>query len=116
MNPSTRLESYLQSLRRRIQALIVARTAAAAAALILLATLMGVWWLQRSNYLPTAAVVTRVLILVALGAIAVSLLWLPLRRLRAGLGAPEFERRLPDQQGRIQTYIDARERARQGEP
>ena len=116
MNPSTRLESYLQSLRRRIQALIFARTAAAATALILLATLLGVWWLQRSNYLPTAAIVTRVVILLALAVIAVSLLWLPLRRLRAGQGAPEFERRLPDQQGRIQTYIDARQRANAGEP
>jgi len=116
MNPSTRLETYLQSLRRRIQALIIARTAAAATALILLATLLGVWWLQSSNYGPSAALITRVVIATALVAIAVGLLWLPLRRLRAGRGAPEFERRLPDQQGRIQTYIDARERARQGEP
>jgi hypothetical protein len=116
MNPSTRLETYLQSLRRRIQALILARTAAAAIALLLLATLLGVWWLQSSNYGPTAALVTRVTILAALIAIGVGLLWLPLRRLQAGRGAPEFERRLPDQQGRIQTYIDARERARAGEP
>ena len=111
MSASTRLENYLQALRRRIQALIVARSAAAATAILLAATCIGVWWLQSSNYLPQAAIVTRILLGVALVAVAVTLLWLPLKRLGVGHGAPEFERRLPDQQGRIQTYIDARERA-----
>lgn len=107
---SSRLESYLSELRARIRRLIYMRTAAVVAGGALLLTVIFVAWLAASGYASSIAWTGRILIgaliVLALGA----LLWWPLRKLAIGDGSAEFERRLPEQRGRIQTYLDIRRR------
>src|SRR6185436_13651575 len=64
---------------------------------------------------PDAVAVSARLVLAALFAVvAVVLLWLPLRRLRRDDGAQIFEQRLPEERGRIQTYLDSKRREERG--
>ena len=46
----------------------------------------------------------RLVLLAALGAVAVALWWKPLRSLRRSRGVPEIERRSPEFDGRVETY------------
>jgi len=110
MTASTRLETYLSELRGRIRKLIYMRTAAVLAGGALALTTIFVWWLYSSGYQDRVAWTGRVLLAVlAIGSVG-ALLWWPLRRLGFKDGSQEFERRLPDQRGRIETYLDIRRR------
>jgi hypothetical protein len=114
MSPRERLEHYLDALRARIRALIYARAAAAGALGVIVLTATWVWMLNRDGFPSPLAATGRVLILAMLVAVAVALIWLPLRNLNRKDGADEIERRLPAQNGRIQTYLDMRRRAAEG--
>jgi soluble cytochrome b562 len=107
---SARLENYLHALRTRIRSLIFLRTAAVIAGGTFVLTLIFVAWLAASGFASSIAWSGRlaigVTVVLALGA----LLWWPLRQLASGDGAHEFERRLPEQRGRIKTYLDIRRR------
>ena len=110
MNASARLESYLGELRARIRTLIYMRTAAVVAGGVGLLTLVFVAWLAASGYASSIAWTGRILIGLVLVVGFGALLWWPLRKLARGDGSAEFERRLPEQRGRIQTYLDIRRR------
>jgi hypothetical protein len=110
MTASTRLESYLAALRARLRALIYMRSAAVAVAGALAVTLFFVWWLAASGYASSVAWSGRALIAALIVVSVGALLWWPLRKLSIANGAEEFEKRLPDQHGRIQTYLDIRRR------
>ena len=56
----------------------------------------------------------RVAIVVLLACVVAALLWRPLRRLRRDRWRAIFEQRLPDEHGRIQTYLDGKRRESQG--
>lgn len=110
MSSSTRLEDYLSELRRRLRTLIYARTAGVAFGGALALTALFVWWLNASGYEAAIAIAGRVALVLLVVASVGALLWWPIRKLGAHDGAREFERRLPEQHGRIETYLDIRRR------
>ena len=114
MNSRERLEQYLDALRGRIRTLIYARAAAAGIVGVALISLLWVWLLNRDGFPSPLALLGRGLILALLAAVAIALLWLPLRTLKSRDGADELERRLPAQGGRIQTYLDMKRREAEG--
>jgi hypothetical protein len=114
MSARERLETYLDVLRRRLRAHIYVRAGAIAAAGVLIITCVAVWLLQREQFSPAIVLAARIALVASLGSIAALLLWLPLRRLHREQGAQTFERYLPDERGRIQTYLDSKRREAQG--
>lgn len=107
---SARLDGYLSELRSRIRTLLYVRTAAVIAGGVLVLTLGFITWLATSGYASSIAWTGRALIGALIVLAVAALLWWPLRRLAVADGAAEFERRLPEQRGRIQTYLDIRRR------
>jgi hypothetical protein len=114
MTSRERLESYLASLRRRLRTDIFVRAGAAAAVGTLLITCVAVWLFNREGFASSIAVSARVILALLLAVVAVLMLWLPLRRLRRDDGSRVFEQRLPEEHGRIQTYLDSKRREAQG--
>lgn len=114
MSARERLESYLDALRTRLRTHIYARAAALAAVGILAITALTVWILEREEFAPAIALAGRIAVVVLLVCVAALLLWRPLRRLHRNDGAQIFEQRLPDENGRIQTYLDSKRREAQG--
>ncbi len=110
-----RIDAYLRALRTRLRVLIYTRAAAAAFVAVLLVTCVGVVLLSRTGFAASIALGARIVLLSLLVAVAVWLWWRPLRQLNSAHGASEFERRLPAQQGRIQTYLDMQRREARGE-
>ena len=104
MTAQSQLEAYLGGFRKRLRALIVARGAALLALAALVITLVAVYFGIRRAFDPQIVYTARVLLLLALGAIAVTLIVLPLRGLYRTRGIREIERRAPDFNGRLETY------------
>jgi hypothetical protein len=116
MTSRERLESYLAALRRRLRSHIYLRAGAAAAAGTLLVTCLGVWLFHREDFSPSVAIAARVGLAILLSLVAILLLWVPLRRLRRDEGSRVFEEYMPEQRGRIQTYLDTKRREAAGQP
>ncbi|HEY0942375.1 MAG TPA: hypothetical protein VGE08_19945 [Steroidobacter sp.] len=114
MTSRERLESYLAALRRRLRSHIYLQAAAAAAAVTLVVTCGAVWLFNREDFAPSVAIGARVALVALLAAVTVLLLWLPLRKLSRDDGSHVFEQRLPDERGRIQTYLDSKRREAEG--
>lgn len=114
MTSRERLDSYLSALRRRLRAHIYLQAGAVAAGGTLLLTCFAVWWFSREDFAPSVAISARVALAILLALVAVLLLWLPLRRLARDDGSQVFEQRLPEERGRIQTYLDSKRREVQG--
>jgi hypothetical protein len=104
MTAQSQLEAYLGEFRRRLKSLIFARGAAILAGAALLITLLAVYFGIRRAFDPTFVYSARVVLVVALGALAAWLLVLPLNALRRNRGIPDIERRAPDFDGRLETY------------
>jgi hypothetical protein len=111
MTARERLEGYLDTLRRRLRAHIYVRAAAVAAVGVLAITCLSVWILAREGFASVVTSSGRAAIVALLLVVPVALLWLPLRRLRRDGGAETFERLLPEEAGRIRTYIDHQRKA-----
>lgn len=114
MTSRERLDSYLAALRRRLRTHIFVQAGAVAAAGVLAVTCAAVWLFNREDFAPSVAVSARIAIVILLGVVAVLLLWLPLRRLARDGGSRVFEQRLPEERGRIQTYLDSKRREAEG--
>jgi hypothetical protein len=114
MSARERLETYLDALRRRLRTHIYVRAGAIAAAGVLVITCVAVWLLQREQFSPAVVLSGRIALALLLLLVAALLLWLPLRWLNRDQGAQLFERHLPDEQGRIQTYLDSKRREARG--
>ena len=108
MNAIERLDTYLGALRARLRAHIYVRGALFAAGVVLAVVVAFSWLLQRNGFDAAFALAGRLLLIAALLAIVVACVWLPLRVLRKEDGARVFERKLPEQQGRLSTYLDTR--------
>jgi len=104
MTAQSQLEAYLGEFRKRLRALIVARGTALLALTALAITLVAVYVGIRRAFDPQIVYTSRVLLLLALGAIVVTLIVLPLRGLNRTRGIREIERRAPDFDGRLETY------------
>lgn len=114
MSARLQLERYLDALRRRLATHIYVRAAAVVAVAALLLSVIAVWLLRRDGFDVVTLAASRIVLALSIGGLAVLLLWGPLRRLRFRHGAHEFERRLPIQNGRIQTFMDAQRSADEG--
>lgn len=114
MTSRERLESYLAALRSRLRSHIYLQAGAALAAGTLLVTCGAVWLFNREDFAPSVAISARVALVALLVLVAVVLLWLPLRRLARDDGSHVFEERLPEERGRIQTYLDSKRREAEG--
>ncbi|MEP7312749.1 MAG: hypothetical protein ABI859_09200, partial [Pseudomonadota bacterium] len=115
MNAGVRLDQYLEQLRLRLRREIYARATAAVVLTALAITAVAVWLLTRAGFPAPAVLGTRLGLVLAVVAIALLTVWRPLRRLRIEDGAREFERHLPDQGGRIETWLDGKRRLAAGE-
>lgn len=115
MTSRERLESYLAELRGRLRAHIYLRAGAVGAAGTLLLTAAAVWLFNREGFAASIAISARVALVVLLLLVALLLLWLPLRRLKRDDGSQVFEQHLPEERGRIQTYLDSRRREAEGQ-
>ncbi|MFO7275771.1 MAG: DUF4175 family protein [Pseudomonadota bacterium] len=114
MSARERLDRYLDEARRRLRAIAVARASAVLAVSALLLTLAAVWFLKRTGFAPGWVLGLRLTLIAVLLAAAAALLWRPLLELRARFRAQALERRLPGQQGRIETYVEATRRRDEG--
>jgi hypothetical protein len=114
LSAGQRLEQYLTEVRRRLQAVIVARASAVVALTALLVTVGAVIVLRDPGFPARAVLIARVVLAVALIFAAGAMLWAPLNALRASKRARTLERRLPGQKGRIETYLEAARRRDEG--
>lgn len=114
MTARERLEAYLDALRRRLRVNIYAQAAAVALGGTLLITCLAVWLLKREQFALSIVLIGRSALVLFLFFVAALLLWLPLRRLICADGADILEQRLPEQGGRIQTYLDSKRREAEG--
>ncbi|MFC4310116.1 hypothetical protein ACFPN2_13580 [Steroidobacter flavus] len=115
MTSRERLESYLAELRSRLRAHIYLRAGAVGAAGTLLLTTLAVWLFNREDFAASIAISARVALVLLLLLVGVMLLWLPLHRLRRDDGSKVFEQHLPEEHGRIQTYLDSKRREAEGQ-
>src|SRR3954470_15000161 len=107
MSSRESLELYLDTLLKRSRAMIWLRAAAVAGCIALALVLLIVWLLNRESFTHAIVIPGRIALIVACVAVAWALLRIPFRRVGVSPEA-ELERRLPEQQGRIQTYLDAK--------
>jgi hypothetical protein len=109
MSARQTLEIYLRALLKRVRALILLRAAAVCAVVILALAVLSVWLLRHEDFSASVLMAARISLIVATFAVAWTLARVPLRRMRTNPGS-ELERRLSDQHGRIQTFLDANQR------
>jgi len=111
-----RLEQYLHEVRQRLRAAVVARASAVVALTALLVTLVAVWLLRDPGFPPEAVLGARIALFAGLAVAAAAMLWRPLLALRPHNQSRAFERHLPTQGGRIETYMELARRQSQGQP
>ncbi len=104
MSIQAQLESYLSAFRRRLRALIVARGAAALSIAALFLTLGAVYLGTRQAFPDELMVGARLVLVLLLAGLVIGLLANPLRALRRTEGVQDIERRVPDFDGRVETY------------
>ena len=104
MTAQSQLEAYLGEFRKRLTGLIVARGAAIMAITAFVVTIAAVYIGIRRAFDDTFIFGARVVLLLALVALAATLLILPLRTLRRSRGIRDIEQRAPDFDGRLETY------------
>jgi hypothetical protein len=114
LSAGERLEQYLSEVRRRLQAVVVARAGAVVAVTALLVTLVAILVLRGAGFPSSAVQIARAVLIAALVIAAAAMLAGPLNALRARNRARTFERHLPAQRGRIETYLDLARRREQG--
>ncbi|HVY80124.1 MAG TPA: hypothetical protein VG994_04010, partial [Steroidobacteraceae bacterium] len=115
MSAGRRLEQYLSDVRRRLQAVVVARASAVVALTALLVTVAAVFVLRNPGFPPDQVRLARIAVGVALIVAAAAMLWRPLNALRLRNQSRTFEKYLPAQSGRIETYLEQARRRDQGE-
>ena len=104
MSIQAQLESYLSAFRRRLRALIVARGAAALSIAALFLTLGAVYLGTRQAFPNELMIAARLVLVLLLAGLVIGLLANPLRALRRTEGVQGIERRVPDFDGRVETY------------
>ena len=116
--PVGSLDSYLASISRRLRAAVASRGAGAVAITALLGTAACVYLANRAAFSPASIAGSRVFLLVALAAVTIALLVVPMRRLLRSpamlRAADEAERRSPEFDGRLRTWADEHARAEAG--
>jgi hypothetical protein len=111
-----RLEQYLDRVRQRLRASVVARASAVVALTALVVTVVAVWVLRDPGFPPAQVMTARIVLALSLIVAAAAMLWRPLLALRPRNRSKALERNLPTQGGRIETYLELARRREQGEP
>ncbi|HTE40535.1 MAG TPA: hypothetical protein VK629_06890, partial [Steroidobacteraceae bacterium] len=111
MNARQRLDEYLTELQLRLKLAVVTRAGAAIVAAIVFVTFAAIVWLAPLGFPSAGVIAIRIGLVTLVAAATVFLLWRPLRRLRASTKGKLLEERLPDQRGRIETYLDIQKRS-----
>jgi hypothetical protein len=114
MRATQRLNDYLMSLTQRLRWAIVSRASAIVAFFVLVALCGAIAWLAPLGFPKFGVIVSRV-VLLSLLLIGAWLFWRPLTRLSASAGAVALEKELPEQDGRIQTFIELQTRKASGD-
>ncbi len=113
MNPLAQLDQYLDAIRTRLRRMHFARGALLLALALLAVTLLAA--LLPLGWTLAPGVVLALRIGLALAAIGTGMfVWWQLRPLRAADGAAALEATLPEQGGRVDTYLQERRRAEDG--
>ena len=116
MSARERLEQYLDRVRQRLRAAVIARASAVVALTALVVTVAAVWVLRDPGFPPAQVIAARIVLALSLIVAAAAMLWRPLGALQPRNRSKVFERNLPTQGGRIETYIELARRREQGEP
>src|SRR5690606_5552926 len=103
MNAIQKLDLYLAEFSGRLRRLALLKGAAALAGVLLVVAGAGAWFSMQSGFAGTTTNLFRLVLVVALAAVAFLLLVKPLRKLRDNL-SPLVESRVPGFNGRIETY------------
>src|SRR4051812_40383349 len=111
-----RLEQYLEQIRQRLRTAIVARASAVIAVTALVVTIGAVWMLRDPGFPASAVLTARIVLVLSLLVAAGAMLWRPLVALQPRNRSRAFERHLPMQGGRIETYLEQVRRREAGEP
>jgi len=109
MTPTERLDRYLDAFRLRLIRLNLSRGIAAIALAAALVTVVAVSLAIRSGFPDELMLTARVLLLSVIIALAVGLVVLPNRRIRAS-GIDSIEARTPGFGGRVETYTGMQDR------
>ena len=96
---------YLSGLKQRLQWALYSRAGAIAAFALLLVLCGAIAWLAPQGF-PRYGVIASRLVLVVLIAAGVFFLWRSFKHLTDRAGATALEQVLPQQRGRVQTYIE----------
>lgn len=105
MQTTQRLDEYLSGLKQRLHWALYSRAGAIAAFALLLVLCGAIAWLAPQGFPRYGVIASRVVlaILIAAGAF---FLWRSFKHLTDREGATALEQVLPQQQGRVQTYIE----------
>ncbi len=103
MNATGKLDLYLAAFNQRLRKLMLLRGAAAVAVVLLVVGGIGAWFSVESGFAPTTISAFRVLLVLALVAVALRFVIDPLQKLKDNLSQP-VETRVPELNGRIETY------------
>ncbi len=82
----------------------------------LVVTVVAVWMLRDPGFPPSQVMAARIVLALSLIVAAAAMLWRPLLALQPRNRSKAFERHLPTQGGRVETYIELARRREQGEP
>ena len=115
MTSRSQLESYLDSVRHRLQWVLSAQGAALLAIALFAVTLVAASLLPKFGFGDSAAMTARGLLVLAAAGVAVWFMWRR-RALRRDEGAAALERALPGQGGRVATYLQERQRPEGASP
>ncbi|MEX2366906.1 MAG: hypothetical protein WD601_09880, partial [Pseudohongiellaceae bacterium] len=108
MSTSRQLEQYIESFSKRLKKLTILQGTAVAAVVVLLVSVIGAWFATRTGFASDTVMTFRVLLVLALAAVIVRFIAMPLRRIKRGISG-QVESRTPDFDGRIQTYMEMKE-------
>jgi hypothetical protein len=106
-SPRSRLDDYLLQARHRLRLALLSQSTAALLLVLALITLIAAFALPRAGFSGTAALIARVIVAIAICAVAL-LFVLRWRALHRDESSAALERALPAQGGRVQTYLQER--------
>src|SRR5436190_22955649 len=115
MTARSQLESYLDSVRRRLQWVLSAQGIALLVLALFGVTIIAAPLLRSFGFADAFALGARALLVLAAAGVVAWFLWRR-RALRRDEGAAALERALPGQSGRVATYLQERQRPEGASP
>jgi len=108
MNTGNRLDAYLEDFKGRLKKLTLIQGLATTAVVLLVMAVIGAWFSTESGFNSETVAAFRVFLVLAMAAVIITRIILPLKDIDADL-SKQVEQRTPDFGGRIETYIQMKE-------